>query len=236
MKFPSKILIVLAVVNVIACRPPKGKNIEEKQNTSWDNPDAVDVKAIQEIVRKHTNPQERQPLGSFDLIEPRPKEIRPSQDVIEIQNPPPKNRFRRHRRSTDSRGQWSLLKRGSQTFARTRRCDTTSAEQDDLNLQQEYVKFLFDDELIVMSAPAGCKTMTTTSIRVCSVEPETPVQIQQNPLIVVFKRICEDAGQRNSGEGLGAREYICEQAYLDVRLANQTDIISVESGCVPKLL
>ena len=119
-------------------------------------------------------------------------------------------------------------------FAQTRRCDTTSAEQDDLSLQQEYVKFIFGD--VKKFAPAGCKTMTTTSTRVCSVEPETPVQIQQNPLIVVFKRICEDAVQRNSGEGLGAREYICEQAYLDVRLANQTDIISVESGCVPKLL
>ena len=78
--------------------------------------------------------------------------------------------------------------------------------------------------------------MTTTSTRVCSVEPETPVQIQQNPPIVVFKRFCEDAGQRNSGEGLGGREHISEQAYLDVRLANQTDIIRVESGCVPKLL
>ena len=119
-------------------------------------------------------------------------------------------------------------------FAQTRRCDTTSAEQDDLSLRQEYVKFLFGD--VKKLAPAGCKTMTTTSTRVCSVEPETPVQIQQNPPIVVFKRFCEDAGQRNSGEGLGAREYICEQAYLDVRLANQTDIISVESGCVPKLL
>ena len=58
-------------------------------------------------------------------------------------------------------------------------------------------------------------------------EPETAERIQPNSPIVVFKRFCEDAGQRNSGEGLGGREHISEQAYLDVRRANQTDIISV---------
>ena len=241
MKLCSKILIVLAIVNVIACRPPERKDAEEKQNTSSNNPDAFDLKAIQpSIVTKDTNPQDRQPLGSIDrdLIEARiggrTKEMRKSLDVIEIHNPPQKNRFRRNRRSTDSRGLWSLVKQGSRMFASTYVCDTTSAEQDNLILRQEYVKFIFQDELKYL--PAGCKTMSRTSTRVCSVAPETPVKIQQDPPVLVFKRVCEEAGQRNSGDGLGGREHVCEQTYLDVRLVDQPGVIRVESGCAPKLL
>ena len=38
MKLCFKILIFLAAVNVIACRPPEKKDAEEKQNTSIDGP------------------------------------------------------------------------------------------------------------------------------------------------------------------------------------------------------
>ena len=235
MKFCFKILIVLAVVNVLACRPPQKKEVAENedQNTRRNNPDAFESKfdlkalAIQEpIVTKghNTNPQDRKSMESIDrnAIEPRPKEIGTSQNVI---NTHPKNR--RHRRSTSSG--WFRVG-GSQVYAFARACETTSTEK------QEFVESLFEDDPSYsrMTLPAGCKTTTTTSTRVCPVS-EAPMKILQEPPLIVYKRFCETAGQRNSGDGLGSQEHICEQAYLDIRLANQT-VLEVESGCVPKFL
>ena len=259
MKLCSKILIVLAVMKIIACRPPQKKEIEAKvqQNTSssGDNLDSSGLKEISEeptaIERQDTaiiDPHGRQPLGSsnqdltWPIIGERPKETGANQIT------PPKYslgesmiRFRRHRRSTGSWRRGNLVKRGSQVFALARRCNTASAApQDHLSLQQENVEFRFGNQ--AKFVPAGCKTMTSTLTRVCRVY-EMPVTIQQDPPVEVFKRFCEnfdyenpDSGLLNSGNGLrGGGEHICEQEYLYVTLADQQQI-RVQSGCSFKFL
>ena len=252
MKLWSKILIVLAVVNITACRPPQKKNVEAKveQNTSKDDLDPSGLKVFPEETTSTKgqdltirNPHGRVPLRSVDqaLIEPtiggRLKEIRRIRDVINIHNTPKgesmKKRLRRHRRSTGSR-RGNLVKRGSNVYALAQVCDTSSpAPQDHLRLQQEDVKFRFGDESKFV--PAGCKTMTTASKRVCRVSSEIPVTIQLDPPVEVFKRFCEDAGL-NFGNGLrGGGDHICEQEYLNVTLADQQHI-RVQSGCGLKFL
>ena len=253
MKLCSKILIVLAVMNITACRPPQKKDVEAKvqQNTSGDNLDSSGLKVIPEETTSTKgqdttirNPHGRLPLRSVDqdLIEPtfvgKLKQIRSILDVINIHNTPKdasmRKRLRRHRRSTGSR-RGNLVKRGSNVYALARVCDTSSAApQDHLSLQQEDVKFRFRDESKFV--PAGCKTMTTPSKRVCTVSSEIPVTIQQDPPVVVFKRFCENAGLLDSGNGLrGGGKHICEQEYLNVTLADQQHL-SVESGCSLKFL
>ena len=247
MKLCFKILIVLAVMNITACRPPQKKDVEAKveQNTSKDDLDPSGLKVFPEETTSTKdqdltirNPHGRVPLRSVDqaLIEPtfvgRLKQIRSIRDVIKIHNTQKgesmKKRLRRHRRSTGSQ-RGSLVKRGSNVYALARHCDTNSAApQNHLSLQQEYAKFLFPEKVQV---PAGCKTMTTPSERVCTVLPEIPVTIQQNPPVVVFKRFCENAGLLDSGNGLrGGGKHICKQEYLNVTLAYQQHI-RVESGC-----
>ena len=222
--FCRKIFIVLAAVNVIASRPPQKKEIVENEEPLESK---FDQKAI--VTKGHSrNPQERKSMGSIeqDVIEPRPKGMRPSQ----VKAHPTKNR--RHRRSTAAQ-RWYLLKRGSQVLMRV--CEENSTVQDGLRFGQEYVKYLFEDDPFRPGfIPAGCKIMTMTSTRVCPVN-EIPMKILQDPPLIVYKQFCEAPGQRNSGVGLGAQEHICEQAHLDVRLADQT-VLKVESGCVPKFL
>ena len=251
MKRCSKILIVLAVVNIIGCRPPQMKEIKANklQNTGLENQDSFDLRVTQGPISTKSqetaiiiDPHQRQPLRSVDqvgeTIGGRPKEIKTIQDVIHTHTTPTKNRVRRHRRSTDLGTRWTLLKGNVSVIPQV--CDKTSAQQVnlqeeyDLNLQQEYLKFLLEDK-VKFEVPVGCKILTKRSRRVCKVLPEMAVEIQQDPPLKVFKRICQDPGLINSAEIISGDDNICEQKYLDVRLANQTDI-RVESGCDLKFI
>ena len=231
-KFYFKILALMVIVDIIACRPQEMKRenlVEDKRNSyrTEDNQNhnqgTIEDKPITKFSQRSTRQVEINNLKSHKT----------TSNVLNAAKR--SNTVKRLRRSKRSKSWVPLPDSGG--------VDVHAWNMDCGFAQRIYLKFKVDDNPVPV--PANCTVVSDSLILEGDLTnnsgceaTEVPELIQSSPSVTVFKRICVREGE-NQGDGVRGKSHICEQQFARVRFKDQFDNLITkfyESGCVLKLL
>ena len=246
-KFYFKILALMVIVDIIACRPQemKRENLVEHKKNSYRTEDnqnhnqgTVEDKPITKFSQRSTRQVEINNLKTHKTTSNVLNAAKRSKTV---------KRLRRSKRSKS----WVPLpdSGGVDVHAWNLNCGFA---------QRIYLEFKVDG--ILVPVPANCTVVSDSLIlegdltnnsgceatvvpeliqsRVAEVGSLSNTLIQRKPSVSVSKRICVREGL-NQGDGVRGKRHICEQQFARVRFKDQSDNLITkyyESGCVLKLL
>ena len=231
-KFYFKILALMVIVDIIACRPQEMKRenlVEDKRNSyrTEDNQNhnqgTIEDKPITKFSQRSTRQVDINNL----------KTHKTTSNVLNAAKR--SNTVKRLRRSKRSKSWVPLPDSGG--------VDVHAWNMDCGFTQRIYLKFKVDGNLVPV--PANCTVVSDSLILEGDLTnnsgceaTEVPEEIQRKPSVIVFKRICVRKGL-NQGDGVRGKRHICEQQFARVRFKDQSDNLITkfyESGCVLKLL
>ena len=230
-KFYFKILALMVIVDIIACRPQemKRENLVEDKKNSYRTEDNQN---------HNQGTLQDKPITKFSQRSTRQVKInnlKTHKTTSNVLNAAKRSKtVKRLRRSKRSKSWVPLPDSGG--------VDVHAWNMDCGFAQRIYLKFKVDG--IPVPVPANCTVVSDSLILEGDLTnnsgceaTEIPEVIQENPSVIVFKRICVRKGL-NQGDGVRGKRHICEPQFAKVRFKDQSNNLitkSYESGCVLRL-